>query len=85
VEHTGFYDSTDKGSESAASFFEVIFEEPLMKLVQDVRRDTQEDVSIREICPEWQENRTKALSNELGWILTSGLSMEGWFGLCLIA
>ena len=27
-------------SESAASFFEGIFEEPLVKLVQDVRRDT---------------------------------------------
>jgi hypothetical protein len=57
---------------------------PLVKLMQDVRRDADEYVSMGGIYPEGRENGPKALSNELWGVLASGLSMKHVLGWLLV-
>ena len=53
--------------------------------MQDVGRDADEYVGIREVGPEGRENRPKALSDEFQGVLASGLSVKCLFGLLLVA
>lgn len=71
--------------DSRAPFLEVILEEPLVELVEDVRGNTYEEVGVRKIGPEGREDGAKALSDELGEVLTGGLCVENTCCLLLIA
>lgn len=50
----------------------VIFENPLVKLMQEVGGHTRKDVAVWEVDPEWV-NGAKVLGVKLGWIEASRL------------
>ena len=72
-------------SERAAPFFEVVFDDTLVELVENVRGNANENVGVGELGPEGQEDWVQALSNKLGWVLVGGLCMESLSCLCLVA
>lgn len=59
----------------------MVFEDPLVNLVEEIWCEASEYVTVREVMPEWLINGTYSFFFKLGWFLTTSMFIQGVEGI----